>query len=121
MEIILINKITNNIDESFKVTSIPFFILDFNLLSCQLDSFMFKVLYWVILYCHYIKVKEIHNTFTVSCEISKLVSFASLIMKNAVIFPTGFRAGFPINSICGIVFGSASSFCCLLKSIAINY
>ena len=31
--------------ESFKVTSVPFFILDFNLLSCELDNFTFKVLY----------------------------------------------------------------------------
>ena len=32
-------------DESFKVTSVPFFIPDFNLLSCELDNFTFKVLY----------------------------------------------------------------------------
>ena len=37
-------------DESFHVTSLPFFIPDFNLLSCDLDCFTFKVLYWVILY-----------------------------------------------------------------------
>ena len=37
-------------DESFKVTLVSFFIPDFNLLSCELDSFSFKVLYWVILF-----------------------------------------------------------------------
>ena len=35
-------------DEIVQVTS--FFIPDFNLLSCELDSFKFKVLYWLILY-----------------------------------------------------------------------
>ena len=30
-------------DEIFKVTSVPFFIPDFNSLSCKLDNFMFKV------------------------------------------------------------------------------
>ena len=37
-------------DESFKVTSEPFLIPDFNLLSCELWSLTFKVLCWVILY-----------------------------------------------------------------------
>ena len=32
-------------DEIFKVTSVPFFIPDFNLLSFELDNFTFKVLY----------------------------------------------------------------------------
>ena len=32
-------------DESFKVTSVPFFVPDFNLLSSELDNFTFKVLY----------------------------------------------------------------------------
>ena len=40
-------------DEKFKETSVPFFISDFNLLSCELDNCTFKVLYRVILY--YIK------------------------------------------------------------------
>ena len=31
-------------DERFKVTSRPFFIPDFNLLSCELDNFTYKVL-----------------------------------------------------------------------------
>ena len=37
-------------DEIFRVTSVPSFIRDFNLSSCELDNFTFKVLYWVILY-----------------------------------------------------------------------
>ena len=31
-------------DEIFKVTPVLFFILDFNLLSCKLNNFTFKVL-----------------------------------------------------------------------------
>ena len=31
-------------DENFKVTSVPFLIPDFNLLSCELKNFTFKVL-----------------------------------------------------------------------------
>ena len=31
-------------DETFRVTSVPFFIPDFHLLSRELDSFTFKVL-----------------------------------------------------------------------------
>ena len=37
-------------DERFTVTSVPFFIADFSLLSCELDNSTFSVLYWVILY-----------------------------------------------------------------------
>ena len=32
-------------DERFKVPSVPFFIPDFNLLSCESEDFTFKVLY----------------------------------------------------------------------------
>ena len=35
-------------DEKFKVTSVPFFIADFNFLSCELDNFIFNLLYLVI-------------------------------------------------------------------------
>ena len=31
--------------ERFKVTSVPYFVSDFNLLSCELDNFTFNVLY----------------------------------------------------------------------------
>ena len=42
--------------EVFKVTSVQFFIPDFNLLSCQFDSFT-KVLYWMILYWYHVRTK----------------------------------------------------------------
>ena len=41
---------TNKFDERFKVTPVPIFIPDFNLLICELHNFTFKVLYLVILY-----------------------------------------------------------------------
>ena len=60
---------------------------------------------------------DIHNTFIVPCEKSKIVSFASSMMKNTVVFPGWFR--FAVKLICCIAFGFISSACCLLKSIAI--
>ena len=36
------------IDERFKVTSVPFFVTGFNLLSCELDNFAINVFYWVV-------------------------------------------------------------------------
>ena len=73
-------------DETFKVTSVPFFTADFNLLSCELHNFIFNVLYWVVLFWYYIKTKQSHNTLTVPFEKSKYVSFATLIMKNIASF-----------------------------------
>ena len=35
-----------------------FFILDFDLLSCELDNFTFDLLYLVNLSCYYIKAKK---------------------------------------------------------------
>ena len=32
-------------DVNLKTTSVPFFIADFNLLSCEFDNFTFKLLY----------------------------------------------------------------------------
>ena len=37
-------------DDNRKTTSDSFFIADFNLLSCEFDSFRFKLLYCVFLY-----------------------------------------------------------------------
>ena len=34
-------------DEIFKVTSVPSFVPDLNLLSCEVDSFTFKVLSYI--------------------------------------------------------------------------
>ena len=42
-------------DGIFKVTSLLLFIPDFNLLSCKLENFTFKVLYWEILYWYYVR------------------------------------------------------------------
>ena len=108
-------KIDKRIDERFKVTSVSFFIPDFNLLNWELDNFTLKLLYWVILYWYYIKAKQICNTLTVPCKKSKIVSFASSVMKRIV---TSWSR-FPVKLICCIAFGSASSAFCLLKSIAI--
>ena len=44
-------------DERFKVTSVPFFILDFSLLIYEWGNFIFKVLHWVILQWCYIQAK----------------------------------------------------------------
>ena len=49
---------------------------------------------------------------------SKTVSFASSIMKNICVLPSQSR--FPVKLTCFIVFGSASNFFSLLKSIAIS-
>ena len=49
-----------NFNEKFKVTSVTLFIPDFNLLSCELDNFTFKLLYW-----YYIKAKKIYSPPTV--------------------------------------------------------
>ena len=71
-------------DESFKVTSVPFFVSDF---KCELDNFTFKVLYWVVLYWCYIKTDYNYNTLTVPCEKYKIVSQSSSIMKNIAACP----------------------------------
>ena len=81
-------------DQSFKVTSVRFFIPDFNLLICKL---------------YYSKINsQFHNTSTVLCEKSEKFSFASLIKNN--IFPP--CAKFPAKLVCCIDFGSASSSRC---------
>ena len=48
-KISFIIRISDYFDESFKVTSVPFFIPEFNLLRCELENFALKVLYQVIL------------------------------------------------------------------------
>ena len=70
-------------DDNLKTTPVSFFIADLNLLSCEFDNFIFKLL------CHFILIKikiyfafnYIYKTFTVTCENSKIVSFASSRMK----------------------------------------
>ena len=60
---------------------------------------------------------DIHNTFTVPCEKSKMVSFTSSIMKN-IIAPLS-CSRFSVKLLYCIAFRSGSRACCLLKSIAI--
>ena len=56
-------------------------------------------------------MEHIHNTRTVFSEKSKMVSFASPIMRNTVVFSA--RSRFPAKLICCIAFESASSPVCL--------
>ena len=61
-KIILIIRSPTTFEEILKINSVPFFIPDFNLLSCELDNFTF-------IYIEQNKsVEHIHNTFTVRCE-----------------------------------------------------
>ena len=64
------------------------------------------------------KAKYIFDTLTDLCEIPKMVSFASSMMKNIV--TPSIRSRYPVKLICCIAFGSRLSACYLLKSIAIN-
>ena len=66
----------------------------------------------------YIKEKLNYKTFTIPCEKSKMFSIASSIIKNIVV-PFALSR-FPVKLIYYIAFGSVSSACCLLKSIAIS-
>ena len=96
-------------DDRFKFTSAPFFIFYFNSLSCQVANFTFE--------SFYIDTVLKQNKFTifsqsVPCEKSKIIYFASSIMNNIVVFTA--RCRFSVKIICYIVFGSASSTCCLL-------
>ena len=77
-------------------------------LKCYIESFYINI--------NWNKIKL--QYFTVACEKSKAVCFATSIVKN-IAAPTA-RAKFPAKLICCITFGSASSACCLLKSIAIE-
>ena len=104
-------------DERFKFTWVPLIIPGFHVLSCILGNFTFKMLDWVILYWFYFKAKWNDNTLTVSGEKSKMVSFASSLMRNFVVSP--FRRRVPVTLSCCIALGSVSNACCLLKSVAI--
>ena len=84
-----------------KILQFHFFIADLSLLSCEFDSFTFTLLYCVISIL--IKIKHfydicIHKTFTVPCEKSETVSFASSRMKYNLVFPAVSK--FAIKLIC---------------------
>ena len=68
-------------DERFRVTSVPYFTPDFNLLSCELRNFTFKV--FESFYINII-LKQ-NNTLTVPCEKSEMAYFDSSVIKNAAI------------------------------------
>ena len=59
-----------------------------------------------------------HNTLTFPFGKPKTVSFASSVMKN-VAAPSALSRS-QVKLLCCIAFGSASNFCCLLKSITID-
>ena len=61
---------------------------------------------------------DTNNTLKVPREKSETVSFTFSMMKK--IFAHSARFRFPVKLICCIAFRSASSACCLHKSIAIN-
>ena len=65
-------------DERFKITSVPFLIPDFRLLSYKLENLTFELLYWVTLYWYYIKEKNC-NIPTGPCKKPNIVPFASSI------------------------------------------
>ena len=71
-------------NDNLKTTSVSFFVADLNLLSCEFDSFTFKLLYRVIFILIRIKLiqeNRTHKNFRVPCENSKIVSFPSSRMK----------------------------------------
>ena len=72
--------------DSLITTSFSFFIADFNLFSCEFGNFVFKQLYCVILCYYELKSQLYSKTFMVPCENSKMVSFASSVIKNIVVF-----------------------------------
>ena len=74
---------------------LQYIVRDIGLLSCELDNFTFKLLYWVILFWYYTQVKKTYNSFAVPCEKPKIVSFAFSIIKNIVVFPSWYR--FPVK------------------------
>ena len=50
-------KIILSLESSSKFDEILlFFVPDFDLLSCELDNVMFKVLYWYYIKCHFILI-----------------------------------------------------------------
>ena len=72
-----------------------------------------KIVQWDCILYH------IYKTFPVLCEKSNTVSFASSRMKKILVFPALSKSA--VKLICWIALGSASSACCLLQSIAVNW
>ena len=116
-------------DENFKVASVPFFIPDFNLLSCELENFTHKVYiesFYIDITLEQTKIvkhavansyDDFYNTYTVSCEKLKMGFFTSSIIKNNDLSLPPSK--FSVKLICCIAFQSASSACFFLNSIAV--
>ena len=102
-------------DGRFRVTSLTFFVPDFNLISGKLGNFTLRVLYWVILLEYYFKVKSWY----LSRFFWKIGIFLFLLhqWKNLNIAISIYISS-KINLL--YCFWSASGFCCLIKSIAIS-
>ena len=98
-----------------RVASVSRFLEDLNWLTCKCDTFSFT-LWYLAHYCPNEFSEYFYNTLAVPFEKPKIVYFVSSMMKNIVFFPAHSR--FPAHLICCIGFGSASSVCCLLRSIA---
>ena len=62
-------------------------------------------------------VVQIHHSLTAPCKKSRKVFFASSIMKNSTLLFAPLT--FPVKLVCCIASWSASSACCILKSIVI--
>ena len=83
-------------DERFKASSVPIFIPDFNLLSCELDNLHLKC-YTESFYINIILKQNKIITLTVPFEKSTTVSFSSLIMENICVTPPQSRFPGKIN------------------------
>ena len=90
-------------DERFKVTSVPFFISDFNLLSCELDNLHLKF-YIESFYIDIILKLKKFTILSAPCEKSKKVSFTYSIMKTTVASAFGSQDKLPVKLICCVAF-----------------
>ena len=89
-------------------------------LKCYIESFYIDIILKQNKIVEHAVAKswdDVPNTLRVPCEKSKMLFFASSIMRNIVVSPSQSRVA--VKLICCIAFESASSACCLLKSIAI--
>ena len=91
-ELVLSSELLIIFHDNPKTISVSFSIADFNLLSCEFDSFTYNISYCLEpLYMDIIfdKIKLLYNTFhntaTVPCEKSKTVSFGSSRIKNILV------------------------------------
>ena len=65
-------------DDNLKTTSVSFFIVDFSLLSCEFESFTFKLLYCIIFIL--IKIKPFYDI-----TLTKLLQFLVKIQKQFIL------------------------------------